>query len=1214
MAVSLEQFIHQLRNCPLWDGTELQNLLADIPAELQVDAETLARELVKRKRLTAYQARQIYGGKGQGLVLGNYVVLDKLGQGGMGMVLKAEHRRLKRLVALKVLSPSVTKSPEAIKRFQREVEAAAKLRHPNIVATDDADEDKGTHYLVMEYIEGSDLSALVKRQGPLTLDQALAYVLQAARALEYAHSQRIVHRDIKPANLLVDTQGVVRLLDLGLARIDDASANKAELTTTGAVMGTVDFMAPEQAISTKSADARSDIYSLGITLWYLLTGRAAYDGDSMVAKLMAHQTAPIPFLTSVRSDIPLAVEDLFRRMVSKDPAERPQTMTDVIAALEPLAPTGKPMLPLDGPTLVGNVSDSSQLSGLLKGASATGSPAKPVKPKRSRNPHATQAVISPDPETEQNWADDDENNTPWWRQRRIQWIAGVLVLCAGLIALSNKDDQETPSDSGSSVAVSVPGANGPAVVNQAPPVSTGSIAAIPAPTTTTPPLPAGGATDPSTNTSPIPALVATPPGVSPPSGTALPALGTTALTTAPADPFNPSKVESSKPAPPPVAFVPPANSPFDALDAKAIPASERFGYQPRELVGVIGTHERNHWGQATVAFSPDSKLAATCAAGDIVVWNLQTCRPKLQIMNGQANGSGGWAFTENNRWIVSPDGSTVWDVSGAEARLVPLKMSDGSKQFQELYYINMSLSFCESGRTLVSNSGSRSVRVFDFAGRKPNPTASLDLIREACVASIANRILYRANDGTLLSCFVDKGRFVRIVGLDLNLEGQESLMAVSPNGLRAAVVGQETLEIWDIQGAPKLFSVLTDSAFYSNSKGMFSADGRWIVVTQPLETVFIHSGEAGADAATITHVHPDQFDMAISPDSRKAVGVSPEGLVRFWDISGETPAEINPVSPFRGYGDNNSPHFSPVLQTRPGKLLLRKPGSNGGFEHELWEVAGPEPKPLPVEPLLLANGEDGPILPAGLDKVVVVGMSAPSRCYSVAGNRWQPLGAPFGGRDVVGVTSLDGKRFVSASTDASPEVIGWDLTTDTPTRLWGVNLNPQEGNVYGTIPLGLSADQGTLAIPRFTRAGKFSFGVNFFRNVHARQPTPTSTTVSGDMGSFRYALSPDGKLLAHLPVNPTSLKLADISGPQVKLLASFESDRVSHLAYSTDGRHLALVTSDGLLVLRSPSLEPAWKWHKTGFRINRVEWSPENRHLITHNANGTVYIIRVGQL
>ncbi|MFO1002752.1 MAG: serine/threonine-protein kinase [Planctomycetaceae bacterium] len=335
MALSSEQFLRQVVASELLTAEDVAAIVAVLPEDRRAgDGEQMARELVRQKKLTRYQAEQIYSGKGKTLVLGNYVVLDKLGQGGMGVVLKAEHKRLKRLVALKVMSASIVKTPDALKRFHREVEAAAKLRHPNVVATDDADEAKGTHFLVMEYVEGADLSALVKKQGTLSVQQAVQCIIQAARGLEFAHEKGVVHRDIKPANLLLDSKGTVKILDMGLARIEGDSGSQGELTSTGAVMGTVDYMAPEQALSTKHADARSDIYSLGISLWYLLVGRCAYDGDTLMSKLLAHRDSPVPSLREANNEVSESIDLVFRKMVAKKPADRYQTMTDVIRDLE----------------------------------------------------------------------------------------------------------------------------------------------------------------------------------------------------------------------------------------------------------------------------------------------------------------------------------------------------------------------------------------------------------------------------------------------------------------------------------------------------------------------------------------------------------------------------------------------------------------------------------------------------------------------------------------------------------------------------------------------------------------------------------------------------------------------------------------------------------------------------------------------------------------
>ena len=179
--------------------------------------ESCARFLVQKGTLTAWQAKQLYRGKLKSLVLGNYVLLDKLGQGGMGMVFKAEHRIMQRVVALKTLSPEITKSRQLLARFRREVQVAAKLEHPNIVTAYDAAQEGEVHYLVMQYVAGEDLASLVRSQGVVSFDIAVNYVLQAAKGLQYAHEQGVIHRDIKPSNLLVDETGTVRVLDMGLA-------------------------------------------------------------------------------------------------------------------------------------------------------------------------------------------------------------------------------------------------------------------------------------------------------------------------------------------------------------------------------------------------------------------------------------------------------------------------------------------------------------------------------------------------------------------------------------------------------------------------------------------------------------------------------------------------------------------------------------------------------------------------------------------------------------------------------------------------------------------------------------------------------------------------------------------------------------------------------------------------------------------------------------
>lgn len=339
MPVPLELFVRQLHASGLMSADEVHAFVESLASdERPTSAEDLARQLCERGKLTRFQAQAIYQGKGQGLVLGNYILLDRLGKGGMGQVYKALHRRLERIVALKVLPAPSTRSPEAVKRFQREARAAARLCHPNIVTAFDADEARGVPFLVMEYVEGEDLAQWVKKHGPLPVSVAVDYTLQAARGLEYAHRQGVIHRDIKPSNLLLDRRGQVKVLNMGLARIEQAAnvprGNGEDLTRTGQIMGTVDYMAPEQSLNTHDADARSDIYSLGCTLFALLTGDPPYRGQTLVERILAHREAPIPSLRSFRPDVPEALDRLFQRMVAKQPLHRPQSMEEVVAELE----------------------------------------------------------------------------------------------------------------------------------------------------------------------------------------------------------------------------------------------------------------------------------------------------------------------------------------------------------------------------------------------------------------------------------------------------------------------------------------------------------------------------------------------------------------------------------------------------------------------------------------------------------------------------------------------------------------------------------------------------------------------------------------------------------------------------------------------------------------------------------------------------------------
>jgi WD40 repeat protein/predicted Ser/Thr protein kinase len=279
-----------------------------------------------------------------------YQVESLLGKGGMGDVYRARHRLMERTVAVKVINPEIVNRPEAVRRFQREVKAAARLSHPNIVTAYDAEQAGDLHLLVMEYVEGRDLACVVKETGPLSVEDACQCVRQAALGLEHARKCGMVHRDIKPQNLMLTPEREVKILDFGLAQFAREAVapgkpgrGPGELTDAHSMMGTPDYMAPEQAESARSADIRSDIYSLGATLYYLLAGAPPFSEGSVLEKLKAHAEQTLPPLAELRDDVPAELEQVLRRMMAKDPSERYQRPEDVAEALAPFAAAKEPL-------------------------------------------------------------------------------------------------------------------------------------------------------------------------------------------------------------------------------------------------------------------------------------------------------------------------------------------------------------------------------------------------------------------------------------------------------------------------------------------------------------------------------------------------------------------------------------------------------------------------------------------------------------------------------------------------------------------------------------------------------------------------------------------------------------------------------------------------------------------------------------------------------
>jgi serine/threonine-protein kinase len=356
------ELVNALRESELLEEDALREVHSALVERFPRPQE-LADELVRRGWLTNYQAEQLLRGNSKGLVLGQYVLLERLGEGGMGQVFKARHRLMRRTVALKVIRPEWLTNRNSIHRFHREIQAVGQLAHPNVVTAHDADCEGDTHFLVMEYVDGVDLATLVHKSGPLPVELACSCIRQAAEGLQHAHERGLVHRDIKPSNLLLAGAGeerpgshaspapdrqalppVVKILDMGLARLQslEDSAEEASSTTAltqeGAVMGTADYISPEQATNAHGVDIRADIYSLGCTFYFLLTGLPPFPGGSFMEKLFKHKMDPPRPVRARRADVPPEVAAVVATMMAKRPEDRYQTPAEVAAALAPFCP------------------------------------------------------------------------------------------------------------------------------------------------------------------------------------------------------------------------------------------------------------------------------------------------------------------------------------------------------------------------------------------------------------------------------------------------------------------------------------------------------------------------------------------------------------------------------------------------------------------------------------------------------------------------------------------------------------------------------------------------------------------------------------------------------------------------------------------------------------------------------------------------------------
>jgi WD40 repeat protein/serine/threonine protein kinase len=1099
-----------------------------------------------------------------------YRLLEPLGSGGMGTVYKARHRLMDRVVALKVIHRRLLRHPQAAERFRREAKAAARLDHPNIVTAHDADEAGGCHFLVMEFIEGTSLAAVVAAGGPLGVAAACGCARQAALGLQHAFEHGMVHRDIKPQNLMLTPAGRVKVLDFGLAHITGdpdppagdttESIPAAALTRASTVLGTPDYMAPEQAAGPAAVDVRTDVYALGCTLYFLLTGRPPFPDGTADAKLAAHREQAPPPLTALRADVPPELAAVVARMLAKDPADRHQTPAAVAEALRPFAEPEPPERRSGWPRVF--LAALAALALLLVGV---------VIYVNTGEGTLVLEVNEPDVKV-----------TIDGREVRINSPRDEIAVRVGRHNLRvEKDGFVAHADEFE--------------------VRRGGRVELTARLTRleTPPPPLADLDEVERR---IAAGLA-----ADPDDRAVAGLRRDLISYRERRFGTPESARAA-------ALMARLAWPADRLAADRLTAEQRWlagdgdpDRAPAAVVAVLGDGRMNHWSHANcVALTRDGRTLASGGMDNCVrVWDAATGRP-LRVLRGHTDEVLAVAFAPGGDVLASgsADGTVrIWEVATGRPRHTCVGHNK--------HWVD-SVAFAADGRVLYSGGRDGRVRLWDVADGTERPGFQFsdrsDQLLCVALRPDGQALAWGGRDGKVRMRGTAEGQATVRLG-----EHKSMVWAVtfSPDGTALASASLEgNVKLWataapgerlrDVtlspEGMAKLLEVASGQPRYTFES---VRDGVWSVA-------FDRTGKALAMG--------DRYGYVTFRDTATGAWL---GRVRgqFWSVRGLAygPGDLVAAASW----DCNVKLFDPATRTDrtpgggPGGYLFGAAVSpdgrtlatacTDGAVHT-WDMTSGEGKVAlrcNVGALAVAVSPDGRLLAATSGEGIVRVWDAVARREV---QRLQmspsPMGVAF---------SPDGKALVSSGTDGV--VWLWDTTT------WKT-LPPPERYGYPLWSVAFSPDGKTLA------AGAANGAVVFW-DMATRQQRNWGRL--GEAIPRDVAFSPDGKTLAsagHGPAtggdNPRTPEIAlwDVAtGKRRATVGPMRHDgSAMGVAFSPDGRLLASVGCDGFVRLWDPatgrersrvSLGPPRR------DVRRVAFTPDGRHVVTANGNGTAYVVRL---